>query len=143
MQKISSLKGAVLALGLTTLAVAPATAADAAGAQHAPSTAQAIALEKAHEALRAARAGKDTAHAVSTATTARRTTEIRRPDGSVELRLGEEHDMYSVATLNDNGDLQLVCLPNEEAKALMSAAAQKDKAKAAQQQSKESNHVHK
>ena len=78
------------------------------GELRAQNAAEAAAFEKAEAQLRAAKVAKGEARAPAP-------VEIRHPDGSVEMQLGDDTHMYSIATSGADGSLTLDCVPAKEA----------------------------
>lgn len=127
-------KPAVLALAVALSVGVPmaAHAADAlrevrdpvTGEIRSPNAAEVAAFQKAEAQLRLG-SGK---------AAAKGPVDIRYPDGTIETKLGQDSMMYSVVRANEDGSLNLQCLPAKEAKAFVksskSAAASVAKAKA-------------
>ncbi len=94
------------------------------GEMRGPNAAEAAAFQKAEAQLRLG-SGK---------AAAKGPVEIRYPDGTVETKLGEDTMMYSVVRANEDGTLNMQCLPAQQAKAFVksskSTAASVSKAKA-------------
>ena len=113
---------AACALALTLAAPLSAQAAEkmrevrdpVTGEFRAPNAAEAAAFEKAEAALRA-RSGK----------AQRQPTQIRHPDGSVEMKLDEDTMMYSVVAAGEDGALTMACLPAKEAREFVKATSSK------------------
>jgi len=105
---------AALALTLGLTVSMTASAADAmrvvrdpvTGEMRGPTAAEVAAFEKAEAQIRAG----------SRRTQVQQPTEICHPDGSVEMKLGEDTMMYSVVSSAADGTLSFDCLPAAEAK---------------------------
>jgi len=87
-----------------------------------PTAAEAAAFEKAEAQLRAARSGK-------AAQPASAPKEITYPDGTVEMPLGEDTMMSSVATLAPDGSVRMHCLPAKQAHSLVKGSKKTTAAK--------------
>ncbi len=80
------------------------------GELRAPNAAEAAALDKADAQLRAGRSSKGQPA---------KEVVIHHPDGSDELKLGEDSQMYSVVSEGADGALNFDCLPAKEAQAFV------------------------
>jgi hypothetical protein len=88
-----------------------------------PTAAEAAAFQKAEAQLRAARSGKPASRASAK-------KEITHPDGTVEMPLGEDTMMSSVATLAPDGSIRMHCLPSPQARSLVKGSKKTTAAKA-------------
>jgi hypothetical protein len=82
-----------------------------------PTAVEAAAFEKAEAQLRASQGRKP-----------QPPVEIRHPDGSIEMKLGEDTHMYSVVRERDDGSLAMACLPAKQAQDFVKAGARKSTA---------------
>jgi len=78
------------------------------GELRAPTAAEAAAMQKAEARQRAKSRNTAAPKAV---------TEIVHPDGSVEMPLDEDSQMFSVVRSNEDGTLSMACLPAKQAQA--------------------------
>lgn len=107
------------ALALTLAAPLAASAAEAmrvvrdpaTGELRSPTAAEAAAFAKAEAQLRL-NSGRPPVKSV----------EIKHPDGSVEMKLGDDTMMYSVVRANEDGSLATACLPEAQAQAFLKSA---------------------
>ena len=110
---------AAMALAMMLAAPIAASAAEAmrvvrdpqTGELRGPTAAEAAAFDKAEAQLRAARSGKAARRASAP-------QEITYPDGTVEMPLGDDTMMSSVATVAPDGSIRMHCLPAQQARNL-------------------------
>jgi hypothetical protein len=111
---ITHAAAASLALALSLTAPMTASAADAmrvvrdpaTGELRGPTAAEMEAFEKAEAQLRAGS---------RRSVLPQQPTEVQHPDGSVEMKLGEDTMMYSVVSSAADGTLRFDCLPAKQA----------------------------
>ena len=144
---------ALLALGLTLMVplMVPLTsqAADAlrvvrdpvTGELRGPTAAEVTAFQKAEEQLRLQQQQQQLKQGGSAAVAPVKTpTEIQHPDGSVELQLGEDSQLFSVVRAKEDGTLDMQCLPAQQAKAYVKGSRKQTTAKAAARNSAVKGH---
>ena len=102
------------------------------GEMRGPTAAEARAFEKAEAQIRAG--NRRTAQQLQT----QQPAEIQHPDGSVELKLGEDTMMYSVVATGRDGTLNFDCLPAKQAQKFIKA-----KQASSSKASTEVGHAHK
>lgn len=95
----------------------------ATGELRGPTAAEAAALQRSEAQLRA--------KSVTAVGAVAPGTEIVYPDGTVETKLGEESQLYSVIRANEDGSLSMECLPAKQAQAWVKNNNARTKAPAA------------
>ncbi len=121
----TTLPAVALAAAVTLAALWPAQDAQAADAMRvvrdpatgelrAPNAAEAAAFEKAEAQLRS-RSGKKPQQPV----------EILYPDGTIEMKLGDDTHMVSVVRASEDGTLAMACLPAKQAQDFVKSAGSK------------------
>ena len=118
------LSAASMALAIGLAAPHAANAADAmrvvrdpqTGELRGPTAAEAEAFQKAEAQMRAAPTGKPPLKRTLAG------KEIIHANGTVEMPLGEDSMMYSVATVSTDGVLRMDCLPAKQAQSLIKSS---------------------